>query len=187
MRPSNPPDPYLPVYGRGGQPQGEPAPAAPRPPRDAKSSTVLWRLTLAQCLLGSGGLLVVLGTFLPWYSVTFTLFLQQQVTNITGWDIPTGKATLILGMAALVFLALQVLRARLPDALVEREVMLYVAAGVEAFVFGLLYLLDGPRIITTGGFYTSAPGIGLYIALIGAATLATGGYLRQRERKSWLL
>src|SRR5579862_3050303 len=184
MTPANPPDPYLPVYGRGGQPQGEPAPPSPRPPRvDTSANTsraLLWRLTLAQCLLASGGLLVILGTFLPWYSVTFTLFLQQQVTNITGWDVPTGKATLILGIAALVFVALQALRVRLPEALVEREVVLYMAAGIEAFVLGLLYLLDGPRIISTGGFYSSAPGIGLYIALIGAATIAAGGYLRQR-------
>lgn len=187
MRQPNPPDPYLPVYGRGDQPQGEPAQPAPRKPHDSTAPRLLWRLTLAQCIIAGGGLLIVLGTFLSWFTVTFTLFLQQQTSSISGWDVPTGKAALLLGLGALLFLALQIFGVRLPTSVVEREVVLYMATGIETFILAGLYLLDGPRIITSGGFYSSGPGLGLYIALIGSAAIATGGFLRQRESRSWLL
>ncbi len=187
MRQPDPPDPYLPVFGRSGRPHGEPVQPAPRPTRTADATPRLWKLTPAQWVLASGGLLMLLGTFLPWYAVTLVVPGQQQSTIISGWDVPTGKATLLLGMLALALLALQLLNVKLPAMVSDREVLIYLALGVESFLFALLYLLDGPRILTSGGFYTAGTGIGLYLVLAGSIAIAAGGYLRTHDRKSWLL
>jgi hypothetical protein len=190
MRQPDPRDPYLPIYGRSGQPYGEPAPPAPRPPRNSASPggvVMLWKLTLAQWTILCGGALAVVGALLPWYSVTFVLAAQQQSFYIRGWDVPTGKVTLLLGAASLIVLALQRFEIPMPSRVVEWEVLIYLALGVETFILALLYLLDGPAVITSGSFYSTGSGIGLYLTLIGSAAITAGGYLRRRERRSWLL
>ena len=99
----------------------------------------------------------------------------------------TGKATLLLGALILALFGAGLLKLRLPADLMSREPLLYIAFGAEAFVLALLYLLDGPRVLSSGGYYSSGPAIGLYLALIGAAAAVLGGYLRGRDQRSWLL
>jgi hypothetical protein len=184
------PDPYLPVYGRGGPPQGEPVRPAPRRSRNAtapQNTVMLWKLTLAQWTVLSGGALAVLGTLLPWYSVNFVLATHHQSISISGWDVPTGKVTLLLGAAGVILLLLQRLKMPLPARLADREVLIYLVLGAQAFILAFLYLLDGPTVITSGSFYSSGAGFGLYLTLIGAAAMTLGGYLRRRDRGSWLL
>jgi hypothetical protein len=124
---------------------------------------------------------------MPWYSITFVLLSRQQSLTIAGWDIATGKVTLLLGGAALAFFGSRLLKMKLPAEIAAREPIIYMALGAEAFLLALLYLLDGPRVLSSGGYYSSGPAFGLYLVLIGATAAVIGGYLRGREQKSWLL
>jgi hypothetical protein len=155
--------------------------------RENTQALTLWKFTIAQWIILVGGVLAVVGSLLPWYSVTFAFLGQQQSIIIGGWDVPTGKVTLVLGAASLAFFILQYFKVRLPDDLVSREPWVFAVLGAEAFVVALLYLLDGPRVLSSGGFYSSGAAIGLYLVLIGAAAVGIGGYLRRRDKKSWLL
>lgn len=181
--PNSPGDDYPPRYGAPPQsPYG--APPVQPPPRTPRRASRVPQLTPTQWTLLGGGALTVLGSFLPWTILTFAL--NHQTIAITGWDTSFGKVTALLGVAALILLALRLFGIKLPEALADRERLILLGLGAEALLLAVLYLLDGVQVLAAGAFASTGPGIGLYLSLIGSLALAIGAYLH-KGAGGWLL
>jgi hypothetical protein len=183
-----PPDPYPQASSASGGAADRPRyapPVSPRP-RDRLPTIRIPKPTLPQWLLLAGGLLILIGAFFPWTSISLGLAAQAKTISITGWQSAFGKATAVFGLAALALALAQVARLQLPRLMQEHGRTLYLLCGVEALLVTVLYLLDGERVVTVGTYAAASAGLGLYLALIGAGSIMVGS-LSLRRTGSWLL
>ena len=183
-----PPDPYPPSYGSSGGSSGRPQyrPVVPPRQRDRLPTIRIPKPTMPQWFLLGGGVLVLVGAFLPWSSISLGLGQQAQTITITGWQSAFGKAAAAFGLAVLALVLARMANLQLPRALEERERGLYLLFGGEGLLLSVLYLLDGVRVVTTGTYSATSAGLGLYLAIIGAGSSVLGGVLLARK-SSWLL
>ncbi|MFI5271789.1 MAG: hypothetical protein ACHQ4H_01995 [Ktedonobacterales bacterium] len=128
----------------------------------------------------------MIGTLLPWWALTVQPSARHADITIAGWDSAFGKATVVLGVLTLLLVVLRLLRLPLPASILPHERGLYVALAGEALLLVVLSLLDGVRVEGTSGYVSAGSGIGLYIALVGAALATAGGWLH-RGGAAWLL
>jgi hypothetical protein len=178
----NSPDSYPPSYGTPARPPyGSPAKAPARP----ASKVAALNLAPSQWLLLAGGLLTIVGSLLPWYSLSFMLANQRQSAMVSGWDVSFGKATALLGLLTLALVAARFLKVKLPAVLATHEAGIYLGLGAETFFLSLLYLLDGVRVVAPGSYYSGSPALGLYLVLVGAAIVVAGGYLAGKDQGGW--
>lgn len=179
--------PSSPDNSSGGGYERAHAPARPA----ARGRDTRWRLpTPSQWLLLVGGVLIVAGSALPWWSVTLPSGRVGASAAVTlasaGWSTASGKVVVALGAIVLLLALLRVLRVPLPSALAPRERVVYVALGAEALLLEVLALLDGVHVFTSGGYIAASIGIGLYLALAGAVAAIAGGWLHQADA-AWML
>jgi hypothetical protein len=172
------PNSYPPSYGSSARAQyGGPVPPqapAPQPRRSALPTMGIPRPTLGEAGALIGALLVVVGAFLPWSSVT--LGAAQRLTIATaGWESAEGKVVAVLGLATLALALLRLTGVKLPAALAPWERIIYIGLGAEALLLTLLYALDGVRVLSAVGFVSAGAGRGMYLALIGSAAITAGG------------
>jgi len=130
----------------------------------------LWGLTGQ--LAGISALVLVLSTFMAWYSgdggTGFTL-------SVIGWNTGAlGKLTFLLGLAVLVLLALRRFGIVLPASLPESLVL--IGLGVLATVFVLYRVFWVPL-----GVQPTGRGIGLWIALASALGVIVAGVLETAD------
>ena len=172
------PDPYPPAYGSSARPpyRGPVPPQAPPPqPRRSTLPTMhIPRPTLGEAGALVGALLVVVGAFLPWSSITLGA-LQRLTVATSGWESAEGKVVALLGLATLALAVLRLAGVKLPAALAPWERPIYIGLGAEALLLTLLYALDGVRVLSTDGLVTTGAGLGMYLALIGSAAITAGG------------
>lgn len=144
--------------------------------------------TPSQGLLLAGGALTVIGAALPWWSLTLPAAAARGSTTLAlaGWSSAEGKLVAALGVLVLLLALARLLRLPLPAAVGARERVIYVALGGEALLLALLALLDGVHVFTAGGYIAASAGIGLYLALIGAAAVIAGGWLHGTDA-AWML
>ena len=164
-----------------------PANASPRGSRSQSQSQSRLRVPMpSQWLLLAGGALTVVGTALPWWSLTLPGGGGSATLALAGWTTANGKV--VVALAALVFLLalLRLLRVPLPAAVWSHERVVYVALGSEALLLALLALLDGVHVVTSGGYIAASAGVGLYLTLVGAAASIAGGALHGSDA-SWML
>lgn len=116
-----------------------------------------------------GGLLVIVGTFLPWANVTG----GGVSEDVTGAMVPIfGLLVILFGVLGLVF------------AVIPRPVfgILAMVFGILALVFLLIAYLGISLVSGISGGSVSLS-YGLYLALIGAILLIVGGPLAYRDAK----
>ncbi len=168
-------------YDRGRAPS--PAHASPREPR---GQARFRPLAPSQWLLLAGGALTVIGSALPWWSLTLPEEPRSAALSPAGWTTAEGKAVAVLGALVFLLALLRLLRVPLPAAVGSRERVIYVALGAEALLLALLALLDGIHVFTPGGYIAAAAGVGLYLTLVGAAASIAGGALHGSDA-AWML
>jgi hypothetical protein len=143
---------------------------ARRPRPLASQLDELWGLTGQ--LAGISALVLVLSTFMDWYSGPGALGLT---ISVTGWHTGAlGKLTFALGLAVLILLALRRFGIVLPASLPESLVM--IGLGVLATVFVLYRVIWVPLNVQPAGH-----GIGLWIALIAALGVIVAGVLETAD------
>jgi hypothetical protein len=119
------------------------------------------------------GLVFFVDSFLPWYGFGGLLLgIRVRGFNISGWS-SGGWAVLaiLLAIADMLFAAARVLGANINLGQIK-DGMVYMVLGGGAFLFTLLRLLTA----------TSGTKYGLYIALIAAAFLAYGGWMKLQQK-----
>jgi hypothetical protein len=140
----------------------------PRPER-ATPAAGSWGVRLAWV----SGLVLTISAFTDWYVGT----LPNGLTfSVTGWHTGTvGKLVFFVGLTTLILEGLRAAGILLPAAVPDRLIL--IALGALAVIFVLVRLISVPDTY----FVSTARGIGLYIALLGALGLLGAGMLRTAE------
>ena len=132
-------------------------------------------------VLGGAGLLI-LGSFLPWATVSVKIAGVEAMSNtLHGLD-GDGTLTLVLGIGALVLTLLK----NPPKAKLFALIAL-ILAGLAALIgvidiFRLTRNSDANAIMAaTGGSMSITPGIGLILVIIGGAAAAFGSWQRWKS------
>jgi hypothetical protein len=125
-------------------------------------------------LLGVGGAVTVLGSLLPW--VTVSVFGQSISKNGIDAD---GRITIALGFALLALIVVHVRRRR--DSVVLTRVLALADAALVGGIFAIDYAdvsnkADGLAAQTQGFAHASA-GVGLWMVLVGAVLAAIGAFV----------
>jgi hypothetical protein len=116
-----------------------------------------------------GGLVLMLSSFMAWYSGSGEGITIAVIGWHTGW---IGKIIFFIGLAVLVVVVLRELGIELPPSVPESLVIL--ALGALATVLVLVRLIDIPDSVLPA----DGRGIGIWISLVAALALIAGGLLR---------
>lgn len=142
---------------------------AARPPAGA-SGAGLWRT--GELLAWLGGLVLTLGAFMGWYSISGDL---RGNLSVLGWHTGTiGKLVFFTGVAVLVLVALREAGIDLPATVPESLVV--IALGALATIFALIRLIAIPD-----DFFFAGRAVGIWITLVAAVALIVAGLLEASE------
>lgn len=137
-------------------------------------------LSLGEKLIVGGGILMLIASFLPWYSVDLGIEGFGSITR-NGWESPGAiwsiLATLIAVVMAGAVLALRFGNMNAPDMGSITLGQAFLGAGAAVAVFVLLKLINE----------SSSIAFGFFLGIIAAAALAAGGYLLYTEEKSGVI
>jgi hypothetical protein len=163
-------------------PQGYPTLARPRA-RGANASPVDFAaVPTGAWLAGGGGLAMLLGSFLPWLTLSVT-GANNRVTSHSqsGWDLSAfGRVTALIGLLALALFVVRLLNVRVPVRLPWTDRNIYLALGIEALLLGILYLIDDAHAAQSVRGLSVGPAFGLFLTVLGAIALTVGAYLLGR-------
>jgi hypothetical protein len=133
------------------------------------------KLTTGDIVAGVGGIVLLISLFLPWYGASAG---GVSVTG-SGWEV-LGFIDILLFLIAVVAIAVVAARAagRLPADVPASVVLL--GLGALAVLLVLFRLVDIPGGDVPDGVDLSRK-LGIFIALIGAAAVAYGGWRTNAE------
>ena len=144
---------------------------------------MLLRLSTEEKVLGIGCLTVLVGAFLPWYSVVFNYRDQNISENGFSGDLGViGFVIFLLVAISLTFLISSHMNFKLPDFGYKKEKINLFLMGESAFLILLTIAIYTKRSLE----YTNAElRFGLYISLIGACLGAFAAYaqIQKTEKK----
>jgi hypothetical protein len=131
----------------------------------------LWRT--GELLAWLGGLVLTLGTFMGWYSISGDL---RGSLSVLGWNTGTiGKLVFVVGVVVLLLLALRAFGIELPPSVPDGLVI--AGLGLLATILVLVRLIDIPE-----SFQPSVGrGIGIWLSLLAALLLIVAGLLKAAE------
>jgi hypothetical protein len=143
----------------------------------------LLRLSIEEKVIGVGALAVIVGLFMPWYSVVLNF--NDMATSESGFSGDLG----VIGFVVFLFMLLGLgfllaghFRFRLPQFGFKKESILLFLSGESAFLLLLAAAIYTKRSLD----YTNAElRFGLYVALIGSilATFAAFALLQKIQKK----
>jgi len=152
-----------------GEPREAPFGAAPSQPGQA--TVGLWRT--GELLAWLGGLVLTLGAFMGWYSLSGDL---RGRLSVIGWNTGTiGKLVFAVGVAVLLLLALRVFGIELPPSIPDG--MVVAGLGFAGTVLVLIRLVDVPERLEPA----VSRGIGIWISLLASLLLIVAGLLKSAE------
>ena len=131
----------------------------------------LWRT--GELLAWLGGLVLTLGAFMGWYSISGDL---RGNLSVLGWHTGTiGKLVFVVGVVVLLLLALRAFGVELPPSIPDGIVI--AALGLVATILVLIRLIDIPEAFQP----TVGRGIGIWLSLLAALLLIVAGLLKSTE------
>ena len=143
---------------------------ATRPPAGAGGAG-LWRT--GELLAWLGGLVLTLGAFMGWYSISGDL---RGSLSVLGWNTGTiGKLVFAVGVVVLLLLALRAFGVELPPSVPDGIVI--AALGLVATILVLIRLIDVPETFQP----MVSRGIGIWLSLLAALLLIVAGLLKSAE------
>lgn len=129
------------------------------------------RLEPSDWVVGAGGLVLFIASFLPWY----------RWGGFSGIGISTGAGygwlCFFFGLVAIVWMILRVAGVLDTVALPFPDGLVYLVVGGLGALIAILRLLFRPG---APGF-TASPHVGIFFALAGAAAVIVGGVMKIRE------
>jgi hypothetical protein len=147
------------------------APMAATRPQPGAVAGGLWRT--GELLAWLGGLVLTLGAFMGWYSLSGDL---RGNLSVIGWHTGTvGKLVFAVGIAVLLLLALRVFGVELPPSIPDGIVV--AALGFAGTILILVRIIDVPERYEP----SVSRGIGIWISLLAALLLIVAGLLKSAE------
>ena len=137
-------------------------------------------LSLGEKLIGGGGILMLIASFLPWYSIDLGIAGFDSI-NRNGWQSPGAiwsiLAVLIGVVMAVAAVAPKLANMRLPD-------LGSITWGQALLALGALtVLLIFLKLIAESSYLS----FGFFLGIIAAIALAAGGYLMYTEEKTGIV
>jgi hypothetical protein len=142
----------------------------------------LLRLSAEEKVIGIGGLVTILGVFMPWYSVVLSFEKGITESGFSGDLGVIGFVVFLMTLLALGFLLGDHFRFRLPRFGFKKESIILFFSGESAFLLLLVAAVFTKRSLD----YTNAEiRFGLYMALLGSlfATFAAFAQLQKLQKK----
>ena len=131
----------------------------------------LWRT--GELLAWLGGLVLTLGAFMGWYSVSVDL---RGGLSVLGWNTGAiGKLVFVIGLAVLLLLGLRAFGVELPPSIPDG--MVVAGLGLASTILVLIRLIDIPEKFEP----TVGRGIGLWLSLLASLLLIVAGLLKSAE------
>jgi hypothetical protein len=147
------------------------APLGPVRPQPAAAGAGLWRT--GELLAWLGGLVLTLGAFMGWYTISGDL---RGSLSVLGWNTGTiGKLVFVVGVVVLLLLALRAFGVELPPSIPDGLVI--AALGLVATILVLIRLIDIPETFQP----TVGRGIGIWLSLLASLLLIVAGLLKSGE------
>lgn len=153
------------------RPSRVPLPSARPQPIAGGGGAGLWRT--GELLAWLGGLVLTLGAFMGWYSISSDL---RGKLSVLGWHTGTiGKLVFAVGVIVLLLLGLRAFGVELPPSVPDGLVIS--ALGLVATILILVRLIDIPE-----AFQPSVGrGIGIWLSFLAALLLIVAGLLKSTE------
>jgi hypothetical protein len=141
-------------------------------PRQGPSPSVDLR-SLGELLAWLGGIVLMLSSFMSWYSISGDL---RGSLSVTGWNTGTiGKLVFVVGLAVVVLLSLRAAGVELPPAVPSGWVL--AGLGFVGTILVLIRLIDIPvRFDPVAG-----RSIGIWVSLLAALLLIVAGLLKSAD------
>jgi hypothetical protein len=135
------------------------------------------RLTTGDIIAGVGGIVLLISLFLPWYGASVDVAGFSASESGSGWE-ALGFIDILLFVIALVAIAVVAARAtgQLPAEIPAAVVLL--GLGALAVLLVLYRIIDIPVEGDIPDEVDLSRKIGVFVALIGAAAVAYGGWRR---------
>jgi hypothetical protein len=138
------------------------------------------RLTTGDMIAGVGGIALLISLFLPWYGVSVDIAGFSASESGSGWEV-LGFIDILLFLISIAAIAVVVARAAgaLPDDLPAPVILL--GLGALAVLLVLYRIIDIPTDGDVPDQVDLSRKVGIFIALIGAAAVACGGWRTNTE------
>jgi hypothetical protein len=147
------------------------APLGPVRPQPAAGAAGLWRT--GELLAWLGGLVLTLGAFMGWYTISGDL---RGSLSVLGWNTGTiGKLVFVIGVLVLLLLALRAFGVELPPSIPDGLVI--AGLGLVATILVLIRLIDIPETFQPA----VGRGIGIWLSLLASLLLIVAGLLKSGE------
>ena len=147
------------------------APLGPARPQAAPGGAGLWRT--GELLAWLGGLVLTLGAFMGWYTISGDL---RGSLSVLGWNTGTiGKLVFVIGVLVLLLLALRAFGVELPPSIPDGLVI--AGLGLVATILVLIRLIDIPEAFQPA----VGRGIGIWLSLLASLLLIVAGLLKSGE------
>jgi hypothetical protein len=137
------------------------------------------RLTTGDIIAGVGGIVLLISLFLPWYGVSVDIAGFKASESGSGWE-ALGFIDILLFLVSAAAVAIVAARAAgaLPADIPAPVILL--GLGALAVLLVLFRIIDIPAGDVPNGVDLSRK-VGIFIALIGAAAVAYGGWRTNSE------
>ena len=141
------------------------------------------RLSPEEKVIGAGGLCILIGSFMPWYSVIMSFDKRNVTENGFGGDLGViGFVIFLMAILAILVLIGEYLHIRLPQLGYSKEQVLFFLMGQNAFLVLLTIAVYTKRSLQ---FTDAELRFGIYLALIGAfmGAFAAFSQIQKLKRK----
>ena len=155
-----------------------------RPETSGSGGVDLASVPRAAWISAGGAAVLLISVFMSWYSVNVDLNGLGASGSVSGWH-ATDLAKLV-ALLALVALAAWAIELFVPTVKLPYPAwMLAGASGAVAFVLVLARIVDKPGPDLSGALGVSiGTAFGIWLALVAAAAVVAGAYLRMKETRT---
>jgi hypothetical protein len=138
------------------------------------------RLTTGEVIAGIGGIVLLISLFLPWYGVSVDIAGISASTSGSGWE-ALGFIDVLLFLISVAAIGIVAARAAgsLPDDVPAPVILL--GLGALAVLLVLYRIIDIPVDGDVPDQVNLSRKVGVFIALIGSAAVAYGGWRTNAE------
>jgi hypothetical protein len=138
------------------------------------------RLTTGDMIAGVGGIVLLISLFLPWYGVSVDIADVSVSESASGWEV-LGFIDILLFLISVGAIAIVVAKAvgALPAELPAPVVLL--GLGTVAVLLVIFRIIDIPTEGDVPEEVDLSRKVGIFIAFIGAAAVAYGGWRTNSE------
>jgi hypothetical protein len=127
------------------------------------------------------GIVGLIISFLPWYSVSYSGFASASESAWHGWGFLAALLFIVAGvwvLLPLVGVQVRGILASLPPTVTEARLVMGI--GVVALICTILFMVtQGPSVSVAG--LSAGPSIGAYLGIVVSIAIIAGGYLMQSE------